>query len=366
MQKTIRFTELFAGVGGFRVGLENVDKDGSYVENVDGTQDGGSQEDTQRTSEVGERLVSTQSEGTRTENGRTDEHSHYGSNGRAFTCVYSNENNESANAIYRRNYGQDHQDTRSIVDVGTDEIPDHDLLTAGFPCQSFSVAGQRGGFEDTRGTLFFEVARILREKRPQHFILENVKGLLSHDKGRTFNTIIGVLSDLGYRCEWELVNSKYFGVPQSRDRVFIVGHLRGKCTGRVFPLIRQDVRHTETHERRGIVKAVHNIYGGFKEKAVRVFDILPTLRTPKGGGHIPCIYRAQRVDDYIDLSLRWTTPLEFERGQAFPDFWTKYGTDEHGVVEEMSKSKRYFAMGNSVTTTVVTAIGKKLLDVCIH
>ena len=104
-------------------------------------------------------------------------------------------------------------------------MPDFDLLCAGFPCQAFSIAGKREGFADARGTLFFEIARLVADKRPAYFILENVPGLLSHDKGRTFHTILSTLSELGYGVEWKVLNSKDFGVPQSRKRVYLVGYL---------------------------------------------------------------------------------------------------------------------------------------------
>lgn len=121
-----------------------------------------------------------------------------------------------------RNYG----DARNII---PGELPDFDFLCAGFPCQSFSIAGKRQGFDDTRGTLFFEIARILSHKRPAHFLLENVRGLVSHDDGKTLQTILGVLSDLDYFVEVFVLNSKDFGVPQNRERVFFVGHSSREC-----------------------------------------------------------------------------------------------------------------------------------------
>jgi len=351
---TIRFVELFAGIGGFRYGLES----------IDGEENSGGKAYSEGTPEDGQGLVTTQGKRTSTKKRWASKYPDYQLNSRAFTCVYSNEINEHANAIYRRNYGQEEarQDTRSISEVGAGEIPDHDLLTAGFPCQSFSVAGQRGGLDDTRGTLFFDVARILSEKRPQHFILENVKGLLSHDGGRTFNTIIGVLSDLGYRCEWEVVNSKYFGVPQSRDRVYIVGHLRGKCSGRVLPLIRTTSINHQSDESGRIVKAIHNKYGGFKEKMVRVFDILPTLRTPKGGGHIPDIFEWDTVKKI--LGIRRITEIEGERAQGFEDNWTSHGDYGDGETIHMSGTQRYRGIGNAVTPLIPRAIGLKLIEEC--
>jgi len=128
-----------------------------------------------------------------------------------------------------KNYG-------NATTIDETELPNFDLLVGGFPCQAFSVAGKQRGFNDTRGTLFFDVARILRHKKPKHFILENVKGLLSHDSGRTFQTILKVLTDMRYLVQWEVCNSKNYGVPQNRERVYIIGHLRGDSRPEVFPI----------------------------------------------------------------------------------------------------------------------------------
>ena len=114
-------------------------------------------------------------------------------------------------------------------------MPDFELLCGGFPCQAFSVAGKRAGFADPRGTLFFEIARVAGEKRPDNLLLENVPGLLSHNKGETFHTILCTLSDLGYHVEWQVLNSKDFGVPQSRKRVYLVGYLDERCAGKILP-----------------------------------------------------------------------------------------------------------------------------------
>ena len=122
-------------------------------------------------------------------------------------------------------------DARKIV---PEQLPDFDLLVGGFPCQSFSIAGARKGFSDTRGTLFFEIARIAAFKKPKYLFLENVPGLLNHDEGKTFETILRTLDGLGYNVCWQVLNSKNFGVPQSRNRVFIIGYLRGQCAGEVL------------------------------------------------------------------------------------------------------------------------------------
>ena len=118
--------------------------------------------------------------------------------------------------------------------INPNELPDFDLICAGFPCQSFSIAGKRGGFNDARGTLFFEIARIAAVKKPKYLLLENVPGLLSHDGGRTFAVILGTLDELGYDVAWQVLNSANFGVAQSRKRVFIIGFLREKRSGKVL------------------------------------------------------------------------------------------------------------------------------------
>lgn len=124
--------------------------------------------------------------------------------------------------------------------IETGGMPDFDLLCAGFPCQAFSVAGRRKGFADARGTLFFEIARLVKARRPAYFLLENVPGLLSHDKGRTFHTILSTFYELGYHVEWKVLNSRDFRVPQSRRRVYIIGYLDGRCAGKILPFPRSD------------------------------------------------------------------------------------------------------------------------------
>ena len=159
-----------------------------------------------------------------------------------------------------------------ITTVDPSELPEADCYCGGFPCQSFSVAGKRGGFEDTRGTLFFEVMRLAKIRKPKYIFLENVKGLLSHDGGQTFGTILTTLGECGYDVEWQVLNSKDFGVPQNRERVFIIGHLRGRSRPKVFPI-------TETS--RSIIK---QLVGG--SQGYRVYDpsgVSCTLASEAGG-----------------------------------------------------------------------------------
>ena len=175
----IRFFDMFSGIGGFRSGLEAV---------------GG------------------------------------------FECIGHCEIDKHANQAYNAIYDIKPQEVyfEDARKINPYDLPHIDLICGGFPCQAFSIAGRRGGFEDSRGTLFFEIARIAAVKRPSYLLLENVPGLLSHDGGRTFATILGTLSDLGYDVTWEVLNSKDFGVPQSRKRVYIIGYFRGRCSGEIL------------------------------------------------------------------------------------------------------------------------------------
>ena len=123
-----------------------------------------------------------------------------------------------------------------VTKLRTSDLPSFDLLVGGFPCQAFSIAGKRRGFDDTRGTLFFEIARILRDKRPRYFLLENVKGLLSHDKGKTLQEILRVLTELGYDIQYQVYNSKNHDVPQNRERIYLKGYFRERCGGEILSL----------------------------------------------------------------------------------------------------------------------------------
>ncbi len=135
-------------------------------------------------------------------------------------CVLASEIDKFANQSYEALYGE--PTAGDITAIKAEDVPDHDVLVGGFPCQAFSVAGKRLGFDDTRGTLFFEVARLAKTKQPRTILLENVKGLVGHDGGKTLDVIVQTLNDIGYHVDFNVLNSKYFGVPQNRERIFIV------------------------------------------------------------------------------------------------------------------------------------------------
>jgi hypothetical protein len=152
-------------------------------------------------------------------------------------------------------------DITTVTDEEIRNIGHVDVICGGFPCQAFSIAGSRRGFEDTRGTLFFEIARFADILKPKYLFLENVKGLLNHDRGNTFKTILGALDGLGYDVEWQVLNSKNFSVPQNRERVFIIGHLRGQRTRNVFPIIGENAKSDNQQSKIEIVGNTKNPNG---------------------------------------------------------------------------------------------------------
>ena len=152
-------------------------------------------------------------------------------------CVGHCEIDKYADMSYRAMHNPKESEVffNDIRTVDPADMPECEVYCGGFPCQSFSIAGKRGGFNDTRGTLFFEIMRLAKERQPEYLFLENVKGLLNHDGGGTFETIIRTMAELGYGVEWQVLNSKYF-VPQHRERVFIIGHLGGISRREIFPI----------------------------------------------------------------------------------------------------------------------------------
>lgn len=311
----MRFIDLFAGIGGFHYAIEK-----AYCRMAHKAGQMGS-------ISSGQKEVHSSGMG-----GSSTERDLHRIEQPTPTCVYANEWDKYANSVYRRHYGECDQSDIRTVDARS--IPDHDILCGGFPCQAFSIAGKRRGFEDTRGTLFFDIARILREKRPRYSVLENVKGLLSHDGGRTFKTIIATLVELGYDVQWQVCNSKDFGVPQNRERVIIVGHLGGTPRPKVFPITSSYGEITKEQSANAIVTSYW-----------------------KG-----CDYHGQRTqiayeDKVARRTIRRLTPIECERLQGFPDDWTKY--DAEGKV--VSDTQRYKMCGNAVTTNVIQAVMEKLI-----
>lgn len=190
------------------------------------------------------------------------------------TCVFSSEIDKHACQSYELNFGENpFSDIREVT-----RFPDFDFLLAGFPCQAFSYAGKQKGFGDTRGTLFFDVERILRQKLPEYFLLENVRGLTTHDKGRTFETIKGNLQDIGYQIEYLLLNSSNFDVPQNRVRIYILGVLDRD----IKITLNSDLGAPDTHKfKLNSTNGQLSLFGEKKEKSKTVRDILEDHPDPK-------------------------------------------------------------------------------------
>ena len=259
-----------------------------------------------------------------------------------------------------------------------------DIICGGFPCQAFSIAGKQLGFEDTRGTLFYEIARATQEIKPRYLLLENVRNLLSHDKGQTFTRILKILDELGYDVEWQVLNSKNFGVPQNRERVFIIGHLRGGCTYKVFPIRGEDKEpdfeskiniigntknpngtskgtRTIVHDKNSIVGALTatdykepkqvaidhpnyiKIKGYIAESKYRstsqIYDvqgISPTLNTMQGGGREPKVAVPVLTPDRVEKR---------QNGRRFKEngepMFTLTTQDRHGVLIKEANKQGY-------------------------
>lgn len=269
-----------------------------------------------------------------------------------------------------------------IRSVEPRDLPEADCYTGGFPCQSFSVAGKRGGFNDTRGTLFFEIMRLAEKRKPKYLFLENVAGLLSHDGERTFGTILQTLYELGYDAEWQVLNSKDFGVPQNRARVFIIGHLRGECGRKVFPIRRTNEVTIKRHQTDVIIPCLtpdreEKRQNGRRFKGdgdpmstltaqdihgIAVKGDLLTRENPQrqygyDTQNMFCLRTAVQHGVVDGYRIRRLTPLECWRLQGFPDA-AFYKAQQAGV----SNSQLYKQAGNSVTVNVIYAIGRGMCE----
>ena len=300
----MKFFDLFAGIGGFRVGLEA--------------------------------------------------HGH--------ECVGSCEIDKYARKIYARNFGHEPR-FKDVRDIDPKDLPKFDIVCAGFPCQSFSIVGNRKGFDDKRGNLFFEIIRLAKEKRPPILLLENVKGLLSHEKGETFRIMLQTLDECGYDVSWQLLNSRYF-VPQSRERLYIIANLRGSSGRKILPLGKVSKRNDKsrkelyaTDECSSTLTATYwKGYGGGRPM---IKESKPVQMNYRSNVNSNMKERVQDRDETWTLTsnsndftitdgdrVRKLTPIECERLQGFADDWTK------GI----SDTQRWKCLGNAVTTNVVEYI----------
>lgn len=244
-----------------------------------------------------------------------------------------------------------------IRTVRASEIPQSDCWCFGFPCQDISVAGKQGGFTSgRRSSLFFTVTGLLRgikkEDRPAYLFIENVKNLLSINNGWDFAKLQIELDEIGYDVEWDVLDSAQV-VPQHRERIFIVGHIRGQSTQQVFPIIR---KNGETDKPDKAVNQVGNIsnsksFGGNPQvgRVYGIDGIAPTLSTMQGGGQEP------KIAIPVSSKIRKLNPLETWRLQGFPD-WAFERAKQAGL----SDSQLYKQAGNSVTVPVIKAIAERM------
>ena len=271
-------------------------------------------------------------------------------------CVLSSDIDSDSQATYEANFGE--VPLGDIRQIDASDVPDHDILLAGFPCQPFSIIGGRKGFEDTRGTLFFEIARILDKKKPRAIILENVKQLVGHDKGQTLKRIMEKLEFLGYHAQFKVLNALNFGLPQKRERVFIVGFtepVHFVWPGKPVPMKPlEDILELDVT---GFYEASEKI----KQNRLLKREKITAHRTvwhENKGGHISaypfsCALRAGASYNYLLVDgERRLTEREMLRLQGFPDTYK--------IV------KNYFAMrkltGNSVAIPVVEAVASSVLN----
>ena len=282
LDKQMKFLDLFAGIGGFRLGMESAGHE----------------------------------------------------------CVGFCEIDKYARASYKAIHNTEGEielhDITRVTDESIRGIGSVDIICGGFPCQAFSIAGARRGFEDTRGTLFFEIARFASILKPQYLFLENVKGLLNHDKGDTFEVILSALDELGYDVEWQVLNSKNFGVPQNRERVFIIGHLRGTSGRKVFPLSGDGASITCEQPK---INKVGNIRKKGKSQSgdvVSIDSLAPTL----------CSTTTQK--DPLKVAIPVLTPDRSEKRQNGRRFkmdgepmFTLTAQDRHGILIKEATSKGY-------------------------
>lgn len=285
--------------------------------------------------------------------------------------VFSAEIDTNACLTYLNNFNEDPQlDVTKLTRESIRSIPDFDILLAGFPCQTFSIAGIKKGFEDSRGQLFFDIAKILKIKKPQAFLLENVKGLVSHERGETLKTILKILTEeLGYRVTYQILNSKDFGVPQNRERIYIVGFKRKLDFAFPTPLGAKvsisDILEKEVAEKYFLSerywqclqqhKARHQNKGnGFGYKIIEDSGISNAIVVGGMGKERNLIIdRSLKTIDpkYNNAYVRKMTPREWARLQGYPDDFKIHPIDTHA----------YKQLGNSVTVPVITAIAERII-----
>ncbi len=282
---------------------------------------------------------------------------HYAAEDLGLRCVFACDIDEHAQSQYAHNFGIN--PSGDIAGVPIELIPDHDLLCAGFPCQPFSIIGNRAGMDDARGTLIYEIARILRGKQPKGFVLENVKQIATHDRGRTKNRIITALEQEGYVCEHTVLNAINFGLPQKRERFIIVGFRDSEALGRFqWPQPQEtyapltEILESNVDQRYFVSERIRK-----SRKAKHTATVTPSIWHENKGGNVnshpfSCALRAGASYNYLLVNgERRLTPREQLRLQGFPDSFEVTGSDN-----QIRKQT-----GNAVPVPMVRAVMKEFL-----
>ena len=275
-------------------------------------------------------------------------------------CVFSSEWDKYSQITYEANFGEIPKG--DITKINAEDIPKHDLLVGGFPCQAFSQAGLKKGFQDTRGTLFFDIARILKFHKPKAFLLENVKHLKGHDSGKTFKTIMNVLRDIGYQTiEYKVLNAKDFGVPQNRERIFIFGYIDliffefpepSKIQTKVGDILDDNVPDKFTLSDKMWTSAIRRKENNRKRGYGFGFSLFD--KDSEYTSTISARYYKDGSEIWIDQDSknpRMLTPNEARKLQGFPE----------GFKIPVSNLQAYKQFGNSVSVPVIRAIAERIV-----
>lgn len=298
-------------------------------------------------------------------------------------CVGYYDIDKQAVSVYNRNFGTKHVAT-DIKSIKPADFPNHDILCAGYPCQPFSISGLKKGFNDPRGTIIFDILKIIEAKKPKYVLLENVKGFLSCSGGWCFAYVLDSLASLGYSVQYSILNASDI-IPQNRERVFIVGYLGEGSAPKVFPISYGSVIPPKTHsgaqsQAQGLQRPVNTIRANYKGvqaggESYVVHCLQPRSatrpaivnKTSSGGsGHICktdgityCIDtgNSQAIEDVKTGTIRRFTPSEVESLMGFPIGWTVCGNDG----KSLKDSPRYRMLGNAVVPAVVQAVMERLV-----
>ena len=281
---------------------------------------------------------------------------HYAAESLGLRCVFASEIDENACSQYEHNFG--HRPEGDITKIETSRIPDHDILFGGFPCQPFSIIGKQDGFADRRGTLIYEIVRILKGKKPHAFVLENVKQIVSNNEGGTMRAILSALSAAGYDCDMRVLNALDYGLPQKRERAIIVGFRKGLKAPFSWPERKRNYKplakilETNPDQRHYVSEYIRE-----RRKASHSPPETPSIWHENKGGNVSshpfsCALRAGASYNYLLVNgERRLTPREQLRLQGFPERFEVIGSDS-----QIRKQT-----GNAVPVPMIRAVIKEVL-----